>query len=163
VKAACPGEPVARRGGDNGEAMVIWCLLLALMILPLASTSVDLWHAIAVQRQLQAAAEDAALAGSSGLDVEAYRSRGCISLAPSSAVALADENLADQQGLGPLSASRVAVTPGGWQISVWLEEQVHLTLLSLLEGGRSLAVSATAVSGPRGSVSGSGCPGDVAP
>ena len=46
----------------NGDAIVVWCLLLALMLLPLGGLSIDLWHGIAVQRQLQSAAEDAALA-----------------------------------------------------------------------------------------------------
>ena len=80
--------------------MVVWCMLLALMLLPLGGLSVDLWHGIQVQRQLQAAAEDAALAGSSAIDLEHYRATGCLSLSPAGAVVLAQANLGGKAGSG---------------------------------------------------------------
>ena len=33
-----------RRLEERGDAMVFWCLLLALMLLPLGGLSVDLWN-----------------------------------------------------------------------------------------------------------------------
>jgi len=147
---------------ESGEAMVVWCLLLALTLLPLAGLSIDLWHGIAVQRQLQAAAEDAALAGASGVDVATYRSTGCILLDPSSSVALAQENLA-QQDLGPSLSARFSLSTDGDQLFVQLREPVQLSLLSLVLGSRPLIVSAVAQSGPRGSLSGRGCPGGGQP
>ena len=81
--------------------MVVWCLLMAAMLLPLSGISVDLWHGIEVQRQLQSAAEDAAAAGASGIDVAEYRQSGCIVLDPTVAVPLAQANIAMQTGLGP--------------------------------------------------------------
>lgn len=137
---------------------MIWCVLLAAMLLPLGGLSVDLWHGIAVQRQLQAAAEDAALAGASGIDVQQYRSTGCIALDRAAAVTLAQANLAAQSELGPLAGATAQVSPNGQDISVSLRQDVHLTLLALVEGDRPLIVAATASSGPRGSVSGNGCP-----
>jgi Flp pilus assembly protein TadG len=142
---------------ERGEAMVVWCLLLALLLLPLGGLSIDLWHGIEVQRQLQAAAEDAARAGSSGIDAQAYRQTGCLVLDPTSAVALAQANLAAQTGLGPLSGASFEVSANGEQISVSLREDVHLTLLSLVEGDKPLVVGATANSGPIGSLTGTGC------
>jgi len=146
-----------RHGDERGDAMVAWCMLLAVMLLPLGGLSIDLWHGIAVQRQLQAAADDAAIAGSSGINVPQYRKSGCIVLAPSVAVPLAQANLASQTGLGPLSRFIVQVSENGEEISVTLSENVRLTLLSLVEGNKPLVVTATASSGPRGSVSGVGC------
>jgi Flp pilus assembly protein TadG len=137
--------------------MVVWCMLLAVMLLPLGGLSVDLWHGIEVQRQLQAAAEDAALAGSSGIDAQEYRATGCIVLEPSSAVALAQANLAAQIGLGPLVAADVQVSADNQDISVSLRKDVRLTLLSLVEGDKPLVVVATASSTPDGSVTGAGC------
>jgi Flp pilus assembly protein TadG len=137
--------------------MVVWCMLLAIMLLPLGGLSVDLWHGIEVQRQLQAAAEDAALAGSSGIDAQEYRDTGCIVLEPSSAVALAQANLAAQSGLGPLVAADFQVSVNNQEISVSLRKDVRLTLLSLVEGDKPLVVAATASSGPTGSVTGAGC------
>ena len=66
--------------------MIVWCLLIAVMLLPLGGLSVDLWHGIEVQRHLQSAAEDAAVAGASGIDVVEYRQTGCIVLDPVLAV-----------------------------------------------------------------------------
>ena len=137
--------------------MIVWSLLLAIMLLPMGGLSLDLWHGIAVQRSLQAAADDAATAGASGIDVQYYRDTGCLVLDPAAAVPLAQANLASQAGLGPLAAVDISVSPGGQQISVVLEEDVHLTLLSLVEGDRPLVVAATAWSSPKGSVLASGC------
>ncbi len=137
--------------------MIVWCLLFALLLLPLGGLTIDLWHGIAVQRSLQSAAEDAATAGSSGIDVQQYRSTGCLLLDPAAAVPLAQANLASQSNLGPLAAVNIYVSPTGQQISVRLQEDVHLTLLSLVEGNRPLVVTATASSTPEGSVAGNQC------
>lgn len=156
-QATRPAATMSRRD-DRGDAMVVWCLLLAIMLLPLGGLSVDLWHGIQVQRQLQSAAEDAALAGSSGVNVQEYRADGCIVLDPATAVALAQANLASQTGLGPLAASNFAVAANGQQLTVSLQQSVRLTLLSLVEGKGSFTVSAVATSGPRGSQAAAGCP-----
>ena len=117
--------------------MIVWCLLLALMLLPLGGLSIDLWHGIAVQRSLQSAAEDAATAGSSGIDVQQYRATGCLALDPSAAVPLAEANLASQGHLGPLATVDISVSPDDRQISVRLQEDVHLTLLVAGRGGQA--------------------------
>jgi Flp pilus assembly protein TadG len=145
------------RRDERGDAMLVWCLLLAVMLLPLGGLSIDLWHGIAVQRALQSAAEDAATAGASGINVQRYRETGCLVLDPADAVPLAQANLAAQSDLGPLAAVNIVVSPDGREISVVLEEDVRLTLLSLVEGDRPLVVTATASSAPEGSVNGSGC------
>jgi Flp pilus assembly protein TadG len=142
---------------ERGDAMIIWCLLLALLLLPLGGLSIDLWHGVAVQRSLQSAAEDAATAGSSGIDVQHYRATGCLVLDPAAAVPLAQANLALQEHLGPLATVAISVSPSDQQISVRLQEDVHLTLLSLVEGDKPLVVTATASSAPEGSVPQSRC------
>jgi Flp pilus assembly protein TadG len=142
---------------ERGDAMIVWCLLLALMLLPLGGLTIDLWRGIAAQRSLQSAAEDAATAGSSGIDVQQYRATGCLVLDPSAATALAEANLASQHTLGPLATVDISVSPGDREISVRLQEDVRLTLLSLVEGDRPLVVTAMASSAPVGSVMGSQC------
>jgi hypothetical protein len=146
-----------RAPSESGEAMVVWCLLLALLLLPLGGLSVDLWHGIAVQRELQSAAEDAASAGASGINVNEYRQTGCVVLDPSSALELASANLASQAGLGPLVSANIEVAPNASDITVLLRKDVHLTLLRLVEGNRPLVVAAQATAEPAGSVSGTGC------
>ena len=153
------GDAMGRGDGrDRGDAMVVWCLLLAVLLLPLGGLSIDLWHGIAVQRQLQSAAEDAATAGASGINIAVYRRSGCILLDPAVAVPLAQANLASQAGLGDLASVDVQVAPAGNEITVVLRKDVHLTLLKLVEGDRPLVVAAEATSQPIGSVSGNGCP-----
>ena len=153
------GDAMGRGDGrDRGDAMVVWCLLLAVLLLPLGGLSIDLWHGIAVQRQLQSAAEDAATAGASGINIAVYRRSGCILLNPAVAVPLAQANLASQAGLGDLASVDVQVAPAGNEITVVLRKDVHLTLLKLVEGDRPLVVAAEATSQPIGSVSGNGCP-----
>jgi Putative Flp pilus-assembly TadE/G-like len=146
-----------RASDERGEAMVVWCLGLAILLLPLGGLSVDLWHGIAVQRQLQSAADDAADAGASGIDTGSYRQTGCLVLAPGLAEAMASENLALQVGLGPLRDETIAVSPNGQEITVVLTESVHLTLMALVEGGKTLTVTATATSRPEGSQPGAPC------
>jgi Flp pilus assembly protein TadG len=130
--------------GERGEAAVLWCLLAALLLLPMAGISVDLWRAISVQRTLQAAAEAAAAAGAQGLDVATYRARGCVALSPGLAGELARQEVARQYGLGQLSRATVAVAPGGASVSVVLEQSVPLLLLRVVEGDRPLVVAASA-------------------
>jgi Flp pilus assembly protein TadG len=130
--------------------MVVWCLFMALLLLPLAGLSVDLWHGIAAQRQLQSAADEAAAAGASGINVALYREDGCIALDPALATSLAQANLASQVGLGPLSQVNIGVSPEGSEITVMVSEDVHLTLLSLAEQS-PLVVRAVATSKPEGS------------
>jgi len=120
------------------------------LLLPLGGLSVDLWHGISVQRQLQSAAEDAAAAGASGINIALYRETGCIVLDAPIAVSLARANLASQSGLSSLSQVGIAVAPDGGEITVELTEDVHLSLLSLVERS-PLVVRAVASSQPRGS------------
>ena len=130
--------------------MIIWCLGLAILLLPLGGLSVDLWHAISEERALQAAAASAADAGASGINVTAYRATGQPTLDPSQASSLAEQNLAQQTGMPALAAPpTIAVSPDGTQIQVRLTANVHLTLLALVEGDRPIHIVATGTSSPR--------------
>jgi Flp pilus assembly protein TadG len=131
---------------------------MAVLLLPIGGLSVDLWRGIAAQRQLQAAAEDAATAGASGIDVGTYRTDGCLVLDPSVAEELAAQNLRQQTVAASLSSATVTVNPQRTSIAVVLTEPVQLTLLKLVEGGRDLMVSASASSSPVGSLTPGGCP-----
>lgn len=140
------------RHDDRGDAMIIWCLGLAILLLPIGGISLDLWHVVSEERALQTAASSAADAGASGVDTATYRaSHGqTVVLDPSLATSLALQNLSDQSHLPAFSqAPQVAVAAGGQQIDVRLHESVHLTLLGILVGNRPINVTATASSAPR--------------
>ena len=138
------------RRDERGDAMVIWCLGLAILLLPLGGISVDLWHTVSEERSLQSAAVDAADAGSSGINAALYHATGQIALDPTQAVALAEQNLAQQPGLPPLaSPPTITVSPDGQHITVQLNTNVHLTLLSLVEGNKSIHIVASSSAAPR--------------
>jgi Flp pilus assembly protein TadG len=137
---------------ERGDAMVIWCLGLAILILPLGGISIDLWHTISEERALQTAAADAADAGASGINTTLYHATGQIALDPTQAVALAEQNLAEQSGLPTLATPpTIIVSPNGQQITVQLNTNVHLTLLSLVEGNRPIHIAASGSAAPRAS------------
>lgn len=144
------GRARAARDDQRGDAMVIWCLGLAILLLPLGGISLDLWHAISAERALQSAASAAAEAGASGIDIPTYRASGNVTLAPTVAVDLASTNLAEQSNLPVLSAPPgITVAANNGAITVVLHEDVHLTLLGLVEGNRPIHITATASAAPR--------------
>ena len=108
------------RHDERGDAMIIWCLGLAILLLPIGGISLDLWHVVSEERALQTAASSAANAGASGVDTATYRaSHGqTVVLDPTLATSLALQNLSDQSHLPAFGqAPQVAVAAGGQQIS----------------------------------------------
>jgi Flp pilus assembly protein TadG len=140
-----------RRLNQRGDAIAVWCLGLALLLLPLGGVSLDVWHAISAQRHLQALAEDAAAAGASGLDTTKFRTTGKAVLDPSLATELAETNLATQSDLPTLNGEQITVSPDDSTITVSLHQQVRLTLLSLSLGNQSIGIAGSASSAPRAS------------
>ena len=135
---------------QRGEAMVIWCLGLAILLLPLGGISIDLWHSISDERALQTAAADAAQAGASGINTAVYHTTGQVVLDPNQAVTLAEQNLAQQTGLPALAGPpTITISPDGQQITVQIDSNVHLTLLSLVEGNKPVHIVASGSAAPR--------------
>ena len=140
----------AGQESERGDAMIIWCLGLALLLLPLGGISLDLWHAVSQERALQSDASAAADAGASGINTTSYRRDGQVVLDPSVAVSLAETNLAEQHDLPPLSAAPIiTVSPGDGQVTVELQADVRLTLLQIVEGNRPIHIVATGSAAPR--------------
>jgi Flp pilus assembly protein TadG len=138
------------RVDERGDAMVIWCLGIAILLLPIGGISVDLWHAVSQERALQTAASSAADAGASGIDVPTYRAGGQAILDPSTATSLAETNLVDQTNVPPLtSPPAITVAGDGGHITVTLHEDVHLTLLGIVEGNHPIHITATGSATPR--------------
>lgn len=128
---------------QRGDALVIWCLGMALVLLPLGGLSLDLWHSISVERALQSAASSAAAAGSSGIDQSVYRQSGSVTLDPALAERLVSENLADQTGL-PSGYQLTQLSVSGNSVTVQLKDSLALTLLRILLPGGAVHLTATA-------------------
>lgn len=69
------------RRSDRGS-ITLWMLGLSLLILLFGGLALDYWRGLALQRELAAVADSAALAAASGIDEEIYRSTGDLVLDP---------------------------------------------------------------------------------
>lgn len=84
------------RDDERGDAALIGCVGLAAFFLLLGFAVIDYWSTMSVDRNLQAIAQDAANAGASGIDIDAYRSSGVVQLDPGTATSLAIADLQSQ-------------------------------------------------------------------
>jgi len=132
---------------DRGS-ITIWMLGLSLLLLVFGGLALDFWRGLAVQRELAAVADSAAIAGAAGIDVEHYRETGEVLLDP----VRADELVAASVGFqGPdVSGVSVSVGPGGDSVTVVVEGIVELGLLGVfVDQSEPLLVRATATAVPR--------------
>jgi len=133
--------------GDRGS-MTIWMLGLSVLVLVFGGLAIDFWRALALQRELSAVADSAAIAAASGIDEVRYRESGEVMLDPGRARALGVASIAEQE-LDPLSYE-VATDGAGLSVSVVVVDTVELGLLGLLvDQTEPLIVRAEATASPR--------------
>lgn len=126
---------------EERGSVAITGILLAMVLVMLIGTGVDIGRAFIVRRDLTAAANDAALAGSQQVDVDAWR-QGTLALDPQAAQQAADAQLAADPGVtGSATAERTGIT-------VRATERFPTFMLRLV-GMSDLTVSATATAVPR--------------
>ena len=126
---------------EERGSVAITGILLAMVLVMLIGTGVDIGRAFIVRRDLTAAANDAALAGSQQVDVDAWR-QGSLALDPQAAQQAADAQLAADPGV---TGSATAEPTG---ITVRATERFPTFMLRLV-GMSDLTVSATATAVPR--------------
>ena len=125
----------------------MWMLGLSIMLLGFGGLAVDYWRALALQRELAAVADSAAVAGASGIDEAHYRATGEVILSPSRATDLAHQSVAFQGR--PLSDVAVAFSPGGESVTVVVRGEVELGLLQIfIDDDEPLHVEASATAFP---------------
>jgi Flp pilus assembly protein TadG len=129
---------------DEGS-ITIWMLGLSVLILLFGGLALDYWRALALQRELSAVADSAAIAAASGLDEEAYRADGDVLLDPVRARNLAQEAIAWQDVV--VIASDVEVEAVA--VTVTLTAALDLGLLGLfVDESEPLTVRASATASP---------------
>jgi uncharacterized membrane protein len=131
------------KGSDRGS-VTIWMLGLSMLLLVFGGLALDYWRALALQRELAAVADSAAIAAASGIDEEFYRSTGEVVLAPGRARGLA-QSAVEWQGMDLIDLT-VDVEPAS--VSVTVTGAVELGLLGVfVDQSEPLTVrgSATAV------------------
>lgn len=132
---------LARRVGSERGSVAISGLLAALALIVLIGSGVDFAHAFIVRRDLTAIADDAALAGSQQLDLQAWR-QGQLALNPPQAEQAADAAFAANPGI---SGSAQAATSG---VTVEARQRIPTMMLRLV-GIADLTVTASATAQPK--------------
>jgi uncharacterized membrane protein len=132
------------RRSDRGS-VTIWMLGLSMLLLVFGGLSLDYWRALALQRELAAVADSAAIAAASGIDEETYRATGEVLLEPVRARSLA-ESAVGWQGVDVI-ALVVDVEPTS--VSVTLTGAVELGLLGVfVDQSEPLTVRGSATAFP---------------
>lgn len=131
------------RTSDRGS-VTIWVLGLSMLLLLFGGLALDYWRALALQRELAAVADSAAIAAASGVDEEHYRETGEVILQPTRSRGLA-ETAVEWQGVDLID---LAVDVEPTSVSVTVTGEVELGLLGVfVDQSEPLTVrgSATAV------------------
>ena len=130
----------ARVQCERGSVLIAG-LLLTVALLMLLGAAVDLGHAFIVRRDLTSQADDAALAGSQALNLDALH-QGQLALDPQQAQTVALQSISGSPGLQATAAA------SGGGVTVHLQEQIPTILLRLV-GLSTLTVAAQATAAPR--------------
>ena len=132
---------------DRGS-ITIWMLGLSVLLLLFGGLSIDFWRALALQRELAAVADSAAIAAASGIDEEHYRSTGEVILDPDRARTLGVASMSAQD-IDPV-VFEVATDADGLAVNVVVVDEVELGLLGLfVDQTEPLTVRAEAAASPR--------------
>lgn len=135
------------RDEERGSA-TIWVLGLSVLLLLFGGLMIDFWRGLALQRELAAVADSAAIAAASGIDEEHYRGTGQVILLPSRAHSLANASIGFQDA--ELEDSRVEVASDASEVTVEVESRLELGLLRVLvDDSEPLIVRASASAAPQ--------------
>ena len=131
---------------DRGS-VTIWMLGLSVLLLLFGGLAIDLWRGLAVQRELAAIADSAAVAAASGIDEEHYRASGELVLDSGRALALGMASV-DSQG-ADLSSAQVSTASDGLSVTVLVVDELELGLLGVfVDQSEPVVIRATATAQP---------------
>jgi Flp pilus assembly protein TadG len=120
---------------------------LCVMMLLLGGLSLDLWRAFSERRSLASAADAAAVAGASAIDIEKFRTTNDVRLDPRVATERAHASLADQLDVESLAGVRVRADRR--RVVVETRGRVGFTLLNLVGAGSGFDIRVEAIAEPR--------------
>lgn len=132
------------RSSDRGS-VTIWVLGLSMLLLLFGGLALDYWRGLALQRELAAVADSAAIAAASGIDEDVYRSSGELVLDPARSTGLAQAAV-EWQDVEVVDLE-VDVTPE--LVSVTVTGEVDLGLLGVfVRQSEPLTVRGSAAASP---------------
>lgn len=129
-------------------SVTLWMLGLSLLLLLFGGLALDFWRGLALQRELSAVADSAAVAAASGIDEVFYRDTGVVELDPVRARILAVTSVEFQDA--SVLGVDVTVSPDRRQVTVVVVGEVELGLLGVfIDDSEPLTVRASATARPR--------------
>lgn len=132
---------------DDRGSVTIWMLGLSLLLLLFGGLALDFWRGLALQRELAAVADSAAIAAGSGIDEVLYRSSSAVLLDPQRASTLASASVASQDV--DLVDMTVVVSADRSSVTVTVSAAVDLGLLGVfVDESDPLLVKASATARP---------------
>ena len=129
-------------------SVTIWMLGLSVLLLLFGGLALDFWRGLALQRELAAVADSAAIAAASGIDEEYYRTTGEVILDATRSRALALTSVAGQDvDLSSVSSTTSADLDS---VTVIVIARLELGLLGVfIDESEPLTVRASATASPR--------------
>jgi uncharacterized membrane protein len=135
------------KNSERGS-VTIWMLGLSVLLLLFGGLALDFWRGLALQRELAAVADSAAIAAASGIDEEHYRATGEVVLDTSRSRALALSSIAVQDV--DLTSVSSTTSVDGISVTVVVIAQLDLGLLGVfVDESEPLTVRASATASPR--------------
>jgi hypothetical protein len=127
--------------------MAIWMLGLSMLLLLFGGLAIDYWRGLALQRELAAVADSAAIAGASGVDEELYRATGVVVLDPMRSREMALSSIEHQDI--DLTSISILVPSDGSAVTVDIQAVLELGLLgALVSQEEPILVGASATATP---------------
>jgi Putative Flp pilus-assembly TadE/G-like len=131
---------------ERGSAS-LWMLGLSVLLLAFGGLAVDLWRALAMQRELAAVADSTAIAAAAGIDEVLYRDTGVLAVDSTRAWALGSAYALSQEA--DLIDMDIVTSADGSEVSVIMVGELELGLMGLFVGDEApLTVRATATASP---------------
>lgn len=135
------------RKSESGS-VTIWMLGLSVLLLLFGGLALDFWRGLALQRELAAIADSAAIAAASGIDEEYYRATGEVVLDATRSRALALTSVAAQDA--DLSSVSSTMSVDRISVTVIVIAKLELGLLGVfVDDSEPLTVRASATAFPR--------------
>lgn len=131
---------------DRGS-VTLWMLGLSLLLMLFGGLVIDFWRALALQRELAAIADSAAVAAASGIDEEHYRLSGEVLIEPTRAAGLGSAYAGSQDV--DLVGLVVDTASDGSSVSVMVSGELELGLMGVfVDQSEPLTVTAQATAVP---------------